>query len=191
MDYKEIIGYVTVAMAFAVYVPYLYTIVRGKTRPHLYTYLVDSAVNVIAFAGVFVAGAGAASWNIAASGALVFCVFALSFRYGTKDIRPIDTLLLVAALVTLIPWAVTHDPTISVVLITLIDALSLLPTLRKTWNDPTSEPYSVWGLNMLKHVLALFALGSYSLTTVFYPAGMVLMYALLTGEIILRRSRLR
>lgn len=191
-EVQLILGAITVGLSFAVYVPYYVTILSGRTRPHLYTYLIGTIVNSSAFLGVWLSGGGAASWNIAASGALVFGVLLLSLKYGTKDIRPIDTWLLGAAFVALVPWFVTKDPTISVILITLIDSLSMVPTLRKTWDDPTSEPYLIWGLNAIKHSLAILAVSTVSVATVIYPAAMVLMNAALAVEILYlkRRSRL-
>lgn len=188
-DTQVALGIITVALSFAVYVPYYVTILYGHSRPHAYTYLIGTIVNSSAFLGIWLSGAGAASWNIAASGLLVFGVLLLSLRYGTKDIRPIDSWLLGAALLALIPWLITNDPTVSVVLITLIDSLSMVPTLRKTWNDPTSEPYLIWGLNAIKHSLAILAVSTVSIATVVYPAAMVLMNAVLTIEILYLKHR--
>lgn len=191
MDYKEIIGLITVILAFAVYVPYYASILSGKTKPHLYTYVIGAALSTVAFFGSWISGGGAGSWSIGASALLVIGVVLLSLKYGTKDVKRVDAYFAAGAVVAIVPWILTKDPTLSVVLVALIEYLAIAPTLRKTWNDPSSEPYSVWGLNTFKHGLTVAAVTNFSLATAFYPAAMVLMNVILTGEIILRRLQKR
>ncbi|MEK7613580.1 MAG: hypothetical protein AAB439_01725 [Patescibacteria group bacterium] len=188
MEYRDVLGVVTVILAFAVYVPYYITIFQGKTKPHLYTYLIGGIVSLVAFAGALTSGAGAGAWNIGASALLVGGVLILSFRYGTKDIQPVDTLLAVGAGLTIIPWILTDDPTLSVVLASLIDSASMIPTMRKTWHDPHSEPYLVWGLNAVKHTLAIAAVSTVSVATVFYASSMVVMNGSLAAMTFLRQK---
>lgn len=180
MDVKEILGFITVALAFIVYVPYYYTIFKGRTKPHVYTYLVGGIVGVIAFVGSFTSGGGAGAWNVGFSAALTLGVFVLALKYGTKDIKPIDKVLTAGALAAIGLWLITDDLLLSVMLASAIDAIGMMPTIRKTWSDPCSEPYEAWGLNTLKHVLAIFALSQVSLITVIYPATMILMYGILS-----------
>lgn len=175
-------------LAFAVYVPYYISILQKKTKPHLYTYVIGAMLGAIAFVGSWISGGGAGTWSIGASALLVVGVVLLSLKYGTRDVTKIDAYFASAAVLAVIPWILTKNPTISVILVALIEYLAIAPTLRKTWNDPTSEPYTVWGLNVVKHGLTVAAISNFSLATVFYPAAMVLMNAILTGEIILRRA---
>jgi hypothetical protein len=172
-DYRAILGFITVLLAIGVYIPYCISIVRGTTKPHLYTYVVGALLSGIAFAGSWTSGGGAGSWAVATSCALVVVVALLSLKYGTKDVKPIDGYFAGAALVAIIPWVLTKDPTISIVLVAGIEYLANAPTFRKTWNDPYSEPYTVWGLNTLKHALTIVAVSSASIATVFYPAAIV------------------
>ena len=87
------------------------------------------------------------------------------------------------------PWLLTKDATLSIVFATIIEILAFVPTFRKTWNDPYSEPFSSWSLNTIRHAVSIMALGAFSIVTVLYPAVLVVLNALLTGEILLRRSQ--
>jgi hypothetical protein len=187
MEYKEILGYISVFLAAAVYLAYYYTIIRGTSRPHLYTYAIGGVVSLIVFFGALTSGAGAGAWNVGVSALFVFGVVLLSLKYGTKDITRFDAVVALGALLTIIPWILTKDPTLSVVLASLIDSASIIPTMRKTWNDPYSEPWVLWGINTLKHCLAIMAVSSLAVATVIYPISMVVMNGLLAGGIIYRR----
>lgn len=191
MEYKEILGYVTILLAAGVYLAYYYTILKGDSKPHLYTYLIGGLVSLIVFFGAFTSGAGAGVWNVGVSALFVFGVVLLSLKYGTKDITRFDAITAILALLAIIPWILTKDPTISVVLAALIDSLSIIPTMRKTWNDPYSEPWTLWGINCFKHLIAIAAVSSLSVATVIYPIAMVVMNGTLALGIIYRRTHLK
>jgi hypothetical protein len=189
VEYKEILGWIAVALAFACYIPIFWGIFLGTVKPHLYTYLVWSIITTLGFLASWFSGGAAGSWALGFSALFCIGVFILSFRYGTKDVTHSDALYTVAAVLTIVPWLLTKDPTLSIILAVLIEILSFFPTLRKTWNDPYSEPFSSWSLNTLKHGVSILALSSFSVATVLYPAVLVVMNALLAGEIIFRRSK--
>ena len=189
MEVKEILGLIAVGLALACYAPIFWGIFYGTVKPHLYTYLIWSILTVIAFLASWFYGGGAGSWSLGVSALLVMGVFILSFRYGTKDVTKSDTAYTVGALITIIPWVLTKDATLSIILLTIIEIFSFVPTLRKTWNDPYSEPFSSWSLNTVRHAVSIMALGAFSIVTVLYPAALVVLNALLAGEILLRRSQ--
>lgn len=189
MEYKEILGAVSALIAFGISVSYIYTIVRGKTRPHLYSIAMDALISTIVFAGAFTAGAGAGVWALGVATVLVYLMVVLCFKYGTKDVQPIDGLFALAALLSVVPWILTKDPTLSVVLASLINVISFLPAVRKTWNDPYSEPAILWGTNAIKHVVALMATAVFSVATVFYSSSVILLNVAFVAMILWRRQK--
>lgn len=190
MEYKEILGGIAVLLAFATYVPIYVGTIFGKVRPHIFTYFVWTITVGAAFVASLSTGGAAGSWTLGATTLLVGGIFLLCFKYGTKDITKYDTVAVVFAIGALVPWMLTKDPTFSVILITLIEAVSFVPTLRKTWNDPHSELMFPWLINTVKHVLTILAVSTISISTVFYPAVFVCMNILLAGEIMYRRRTL-
>jgi hypothetical protein len=122
-------------------------------------------------------------------GLLLFGVFVLSFKYGTEDRTRLDAFFLIAALLAIVPWWLTKDPTISVVLATFIDVCAYGPTLRKTFNDPSTETLSAWVMSALRPIFSILALTSYSIATVVFPAAIVAMNVAVVGVIIVKRKR--
>ncbi|MBI5470188.1 hypothetical protein HY968_02600 [Candidatus Kaiserbacteria bacterium] len=186
---KEILGVAAVAFEIASIAIYYRSIFHRETKPHLYTHLVWAIVAFVVFAGQFVSGAGPGSWAIGISAFFLLGTVTLSVKFGTTDITRSDTFALCAALFTIVPWILTNNPLWSVVLATLIDAWAILPTFRKTWNDPYSESLSSWVIAEGKLACAFAALSTYSLTTWFYPVEAFSMNAALITLMFIRRRK--
>jgi hypothetical protein len=188
MDLKIFLGLFATALALAAYIPIYWGIFFGTIRPHIYTYFVWTVTVGIAFFASVVSGGAAGAWSLGVTTILVVGIFLLCFKYGTQDVTKSDKWVLALAVISIIPWLLTKNPVISVVFVTLIESLSFIPTLRKTWNDPYSESYWPWVINVIKHSSIIFAVSIYSISTVLYPASLILMNLLLAAEIIVRRK---
>ncbi len=161
-------------------VPYLRDIVRKRVQPHPYTWLVGSVVSCTVFFGQLARGAGIGALPTAASEIFTLLIFFFSLQYGFKKIRRIDTVFLIIALAGLIPWALTHDPTLSVIIAVSIDLISFIPTLRKTWSHPKTETPLLYSMNVLRHILMLFSLQAYNIATALHSVAMVLLNSTMT-----------
>ncbi len=185
---KETIAIIAALLAIVGNVPYLIDIVKGKTRPHPYTWLVWSVVSCIVFFGQLDSGGGIGSLPTAASEIFTILIFLFSLKYGFKGIKAIDTVFLVIALLGVIPWVLTNDATISVVIAVTIDLLAFVPTIRKTWHEPHTETPILYIMNVVRHILALFALEAYNIATTLHSIAMIITNSLMTGIIMGKRS---
>jgi hypothetical protein len=165
-------------------IPYLIDILRGRVRPHPYTWMIWTIVSGTIFFGQLARGAGVGALPTAASEIFTLIIFLFSLRYGFKEIRSTDTYFLLAALIGLIPWLLTRDPTLSVIIMVSIDLVAFVPTIRKTQRDPTSETPVLYGTNALRHGLALGALQAYNTATMLHSLVMILVNAYMAWIII-------
>lgn len=94
------------------------------------------------------------------------------------------------ALLALLPWFFTKNPTASVVLIASIDVLGYGPTLRKSYYHPDEEKAISFGLNAVKHLFSFFALQNYIMATWIYPTSQIFMNTLVVVLILVRRRPL-
>lgn len=187
MDFKIIIGIIAALLAAASAFTYIRDIFRGNTKPHIYTWLIWAIVTVLGFLGQWYTGGGAGSWATGVTAIYTIAVLALSFRYGTTDITNFDKFCLALALISIVPWLLTHNILLSVILATFTDIIGFLPTIRKTWNAPKSESLGSMYFDATKHTLSIVSLQSYSLTTWLYPAGVLFAKIIIIAEIIFRR----
>ncbi|MFZ1700434.1 MAG: hypothetical protein WBO10_12120 [Pyrinomonadaceae bacterium] len=186
---KEIFAVVAAILAVIGNVPYLVDIFRGRVQPHAYTWFVWTLVTGIVFFGQLAKGAGVGALPTAASGVFTLSIFILSLKHGFKHIAAIDTVFLALALLGLIPWILTNDPTISVVIAVSIDLIAFMPTLRKTWIEPTTETPLLYSMNVLRHVLALFSMQAYNVATVLHSVAMVATNTAMTILIVTPRPK--
>jgi hypothetical protein len=141
-------------------------------------------VSCIVFFGQLAKGAGIGALPTGASEIFTVIIFVFSLRYGFKKINHFDTLFLCIALLGLIPWVLTKDPTVSVIIAVSIDLIAFTPTLRKTWKYPKTESPILYSSNVLRHILALFSLEAYNIATTLHSIAMIIVNSAMTWMLI-------
>ncbi len=185
---KEYIALIAAILAVIGNVPYLIDIFKRRVRPHPYTWFIWTIVSGVTFFGQLAGGAGVGAIPTAASEIFTVIIFLFSLQYGFKNIVKSDTYFLIAALLGLIPWAITKDPTASVVIVVLIDVVAFMPTIRKTSKHPHSETPLLYSMNVLRHFLALFALEAINIATTFHSIMMIITNSIMTYLIVRKRK---
>lgn len=186
---KELFAIVAALLAIAGNIPYLRDVLKKRVQPHLYTWLVWSIVSGVTFFGQVAKGAGIGALPTAASEIFTVIIFFFSLKYGFKNIRPRDKYFLAAALLSLIPWAITKDPTISVIIVVAIDLIAFVPTLTKTWAKPGTETWWLYFTNVVRHILALFALEAYNIATMLHSIAMIIVNSAMVSIITNRKIK--
>lgn len=176
---KEILVIAASLLALVGNIPYLIDVIKGKTKPHPYTWFVWSIVSCVVFFGQVAKGAGIGAVPTAVAEVFTIIIFLFSIKYGFKNPPKIDKYFLVLALLGLIPWILTKDPTISVIIVVSIDLVAFIPTLRKTYCHPKSEAPLLYGSNVLRHSLVLGALGSYNIATMLHSIVMIIINSIM------------
>lgn len=188
MDYKMILGIVATILAIFAFLPYLRDILNRKTKPHIYSWLVWSIIQSVGVLAMIKGGASFGALGLGVGALFCISIFLLSFRYGTKNITTLDTVLLIAALFAIVIWLIQKDPLISVILVTLIDFVAFVPTYRKTYLAPHSETLSSYILDVISNLSAIAAIAVYSLTTTLYIGSLVVTNSVMVLILILRRK---
>ena len=185
---KEVFALAAVLIALFGYIPYLRDAWTKRITPHPYTWLIWSIVTGITFFGQVAKGAGIGALPTLVSELFSLGIFFFSLRYGFKNVAKIDHVYLAIALLGLVPWILTRDPTISVMIAVGIDLVAFMPTIRKTWKQPHSETPTLYGANVLRHVLTLFAMQSYNIATVLHSAAMIVTNLIMVLIIVLKKD---
>lgn len=180
---KETLAIIAAVLAIVGNVPYLMDVIHQKIKPHPYTWLVWSIVSGVTFFGALQKGAGVGVIPTGVAEIFTFIIFFYSLRYGFKQINKIDTVYLIIALLGLIPWALTKDPTMSVIIVVSIDLVAFIPTIRKTWNNPKSETSILFTMNVLRHILTLFSLQAYNIATMLHSITMIIINSIMSSII--------
>ena len=187
-DPKAIIGAIAVILTFAGYFPYFRDVLKNKTKPHAFSWFIWCVIAGVIYALQVSAGAGPGSWVTLGLVIITASIFFLSLKPGKKYIKPADVITLVLVLAALLIWLIIKQPVVSIVLLSAIDMLGFVPTIRKSWNDPYSETLSFYIIVTFRHALSLFAIADYNLITSLFPAAWVIMNALFSIMLIIRRK---
>ena len=185
---KLTIAIAAAILAVAGNLPYLRDIIKKRVQPHAYSWLIWSIVSAITFFGQVAKGAGVGAISTAVSEIFTIVIFFFSLRYGFKKVAKTDTIFLILALLSIIPWLITKDPTLSVIIVVSIDLLAFSPTIRKTWRYPKTETPTLYSMNVLRHILALFSLEAYNVATALHSIAMITVNSLMVAITVIHKG---
>lgn len=187
----ETIGLITVVMAIALHLPYLWQSIRKQITPHPFTWMLWTTLTLIVFFIQVFEGAGPGAWGTGTVGFICLAIVASSLKNGFNDIKKIDIALFISGVLTIPLWILTNDPTLSVILLVAIDLIAFAPTFRKSWLAPYQEPVYLYSLNVLRHGLSLFAIANFTIATALFPFCIMLANGSLAVFLLWRRHSLK
>lgn len=185
---KTILSIIAIVLTLLAFVPYITGILKGITKPHVFSWIIWGSTTFIVFLAQLEGHAGIGAWPIGVSGAMTVLVAFLAYlKRSDITITKKDWLFFGVAMSALPLWYLMSDPLWAVVMLTLVDTLGFAPTARKVYHAPYSEPIFFVALFFVRNVLVLFALEHYSATTVLFPAVIAIACLLLITLMIIRR----
>lgn len=191
LDWKIIAAVVSSALSIGGFVPYLYEVFKGRTKPHVYTWLIWTLTISIAAASIWTGGGGLIlSVTMTINVLLCFVTFLASFKYGTKNITRGDTIALVVALFAIFVWFGLESPVLALLIATSIDLIGYWPTFRKSYVEPWSEGIPSWIIYTLAPLASLFAVLEYNVLTVTYSSATLVANLLLIILLLVRRRNI-
>ncbi len=190
MNYKIIISSLVVVLTFVGYVPYILDIIKKKTKPHVFTWLIFTLAGGTAYALQVFGGAGVGSWGLLMAVIACFIIFLLSLGVGNKDITRLDFIFLFLSLFALFLWIVVKQPIWSAILATSVEILGFAPTIRKSWNKPHSETLWSYEIAFFRHGISILALEKFNILTVLYPVAWIVLNLIFCIFLIIRRKKI-
>lgn len=188
---KEFLSAVAITLTFYAFFPYIRSILQGKTKPHVFSWVIWGSTTFIVFLAQLAGNGGAGAWPIGVSGIITIYVACLAYiKKSDSTVTRTDWIFLTTAMTSLPLWYLTSDPLWAVAILTSVDVIGFGPTLRKAYNHPFEEQLMFFVLMAMRNVIAISALANYSATTVLFPAAtgaMCLIFIIMVSH---RRRRL-
>jgi len=188
LDLKIVFAGIASILVIISVIPYLKDMFGRKTKPHTYTWLIWSLTQGTAVAGILHGGGGWGALSLSIGTGSVFLIFLLSFKYGTRNIKRGDTIILVGALLAILVWWQLDNPLLAIFMISAIDFLGYLPTFRKTIEEPWSETISTYIIFSIATLFSFLALSEYNFLTLTYSLTIISANTILTGIVFTRRK---
>ena len=188
MSVREVLSALAIVLTFVGYVPYIRSIHAGKTKPHMFSWIIWGAATLIVFLAQLASGGGAGAWPIGVSGTITLYVAVLAYvKRGDSTIARLDWFFLIAALSSLPLWYFTDDPLWAVIVLTTADTIGFGPTFRKAYDWPYEEDVSFYGMFTVRNLISAAALEEYSVTTLLFPLVVAASCAVFVAMILVRR----
>ncbi len=150
-------------------VPYIVSILRGKTKPNRVTWFVWAFVGMlILFTYRDLEGKAGLSLTIVAAACQV-TVALLSIKYGTGGTSLLDRACLALVLCAYVTWWLTRSALYPYVFAVCIDLLAITPTFFKAYHDPESEDLLAWSVCAVGVLLSVLAIRRWSLGEALFP----------------------
>ncbi|MFD2256591.1 hypothetical protein ACFSSA_07885 [Luteolibacter algae] len=185
---KAVLSASAIFLTFAMFAPYIRSIHRGTTKPHVFSWVIWGFGTFIVFFAQLAGRGGIGAWPIGVSGIISAYIAIIAFvKRPEFVVTKLDWVFFFVALSALPFWFVTSDPLWAVIILTFADTVGFGPTFRKAYEFPYEESIVFFILSAVRNSLVILALEHHSFTTVLFPAVVGIGCLLLVCMIAYRR----
>ncbi len=176
------------AICFTIaYFPYIYSVVKGQTKPHPFSWFLWGAIGVITLFFYIRVGA-VETLPLAILGAVLpFIVFVLSLKYWKGTFSKFDYVVLFLSVASIVLYIIFHSASISLTTSILADMFAFLPTIRKTYLEPSSESLSSWIIFLCAYIFSVLAISKWTYGIAIFPCYL-LFFGIIMCILILRNT---
>ncbi len=191
IDYKIFLWIITILMVFYGYFAYIRDILKWKTKPHLFSWIIFVILDVISVLVQYNAWAWPWVWWTVATTLVAATVMILALKYWEKHIKTSDIISFILAIITVILYTQVSDPTYSMIFVLIIITLAFYPTVRKSYNKPSEETLIMYIFAWIRSFIWIFATTSISFLTIWLPVYVVLINTLFIWMVLFRKKTLK
>jgi hypothetical protein len=169
MTAHALFGIAAGVLSIWAYPIYIADILRGNTKPSRITWWVLTLSNSMIAISYFASGARDTIW-IPVSYSVGFFVIALfSVKYGEGGWSRLDIFSVSGVVASALLWYVFNSPEIALLAVVLVEFFGLVPTIAKTYRQPSSESRLAWTIATVASLLNIFAIESWTIAVATYP----------------------
>ncbi|MEX2008132.1 MAG: hypothetical protein WD850_01420 [Candidatus Spechtbacterales bacterium] len=157
-------------------VPYLRDIHNRRVKPHVLSWIGWSFITALGGVAMYASGSTWATAILFGNTALCISVagYAILRKVGVWSTGPQDAIFFVLGMVGLILWQVLDQPALAIIFAMSADFFFGLPTIIKTYKEPSSETPFVWAMFALSGILSMFALRHLTFEEAAYPVYLMI-----------------
>lgn len=179
-------GMVAGVVSLAAFIPYIISILRGKTRPNRASWWIWTVVGIMLASSYSASGAKDTIW-VAISyiiGPLITALLAIKF--GEGGWTRFDRACIACAVMSGVLWFVFDSPMVALSINIVIDAAGALPTIKKTYKEPEGEDRVAWALFFIGNTINLFAVGTWNFAIAIYPIYLFIGSGIIAFQVFFR-----
>lgn len=171
MEIKALFGTLSSLFIIIGALPYLYDIYQKKVHPHILSWTGWGFLTGLGAAAMLAEGS---QWAVAillanTLACFLIAIYSVIQKVGTWESSRYDLTFFGLGVVGLVLWQILNLPILALICAILADFCFGVPTLIKSWKDPSTETPFVWTMATLSGLLSLFALRNFSFMESAYP----------------------
>jgi len=179
MSLSILIAVASVIALIAGIVPYIFDVLAKRARPNIVSFGGWTLLTVIGSAAQIAKGADLSVVVPIISSIGTGIVFLLAIRYGYTKFNLVDKISIPLALLAMALWLITNEPLTALILSVIADGIVAIPTLVKTYRDPTSETPFPWFMFAIGSALGIAALSNFDLHNILFPIYLICINAVI------------
>lgn len=168
-DWRNILGVSAGIFSLLGFVPYIVTILKGKTSPNRASWSIWASLGIVLAVSNYSAGAKETMWLLTAYAVCQITIALLSLKYGEGGWNTFDRTCLFGALISIVLWQLFDSPLIAITISIAIDSLGALPTIKKSYLQPESEDLFSWMMFWVAGTLNIAALSQWTVALAAQP----------------------
>jgi hypothetical protein len=190
MQYKLLFALLSLIPALFAYYYYFRDVLKGKTKPQTFSWLIWGILALNGFIGQLNAHAGFGAWITGLTATASLTVFCLALYKGDSHPTLFDWVLLVLSIIGFALLFIISNKKIALVITICALVAGFAITIRKAYNRPKEETAKSFLLNGIKFIPAIPALSTFNLLTLGYPSVALIGNFLVAGIIYYRRWKI-
>lgn len=168
---------------------YLKDTIQGRAKPNRVTWLLWTIAPLIATVAALTEGV---KWSVLPVFMAGFCpllVFIASFvnKNAYWKLGALDYWCGFWAILALILWGITKNPTLAVIFSIVSDGCAALPALIKAWQHPETETIAVYATALVSALTSFAAVKTWKLIEIAFPLYLMAANSLIIILILCRR----
>ena len=168
------------------------SILKGEFKPQRTTRFILLILTSIFVASLYAQGDKSSIYLALLQWGGGVAIFVLSLKYGVGGKDKLDFVVLGLAILAVVIWKVTDNPTLALYMSLLADFIGILPTLIKSYKSPETEDPKFYFSDVLAGLFSILALKTFAFSELVFPAYIFFINLLCVVLILLgRRSNLK
>ena len=177
---------------------YAWGVLKGRARPNAMTWLLWGITPMIAFFAGLGAGLTPQSFVLLALGISPLAIFCVTVaKTGIRrHLTPFSVSCGLFACLGIVLWRITDDPNIAITFSIIADVFASLPTIKKVYDDPSSEYPFPYFLSTIGMLITILCIETWTFTVCAFPIYMlcinIILFSLASfpiGAVIRRRQQ--
>lgn len=190
MNPKDIFLVISTIAALTSPVIGIYSIVKGNFRPQRMTRFLIFLISLL-FVGTLLAQKDRNGIFIAIPQLIGgFIIFILSLKKGIGGKGKMDIAVFVMAILSLIIWQTTNNPTLGLIMSIATDIIAFSPTFVKMWGLPHTEEWKFYMSDVVASTFGILSIKNYTYVSLIFPIYILLINSTCVLMINLRKRAL-